>query len=102
MATDRLNALVAELRSAYGLEIEVITADLVDHDQIEPVLKRVRAEPQIDILGNNAGAGLLGGFATADAAEMETARGVDLWFRAGNLPRSERGDVRPPGVQLPI
>lgn len=59
MATDRLNALATELRSACGLEIEVITADVVDHVQIEPVLKRLRAEPQIDILGNNAGAGLL-------------------------------------------
>jgi uncharacterized protein len=70
-ATDRLNSLAAELRSAYGVEIEVITADLADSIQIEPVLERLRSEPSVDILVNNAGAGLLGGFATVDPAEME-------------------------------
>ncbi|WP_421416938.1 SDR family NAD(P)-dependent oxidoreductase [Serratia plymuthica] len=69
-ATDRLNALAAELRDAHGVNIEVITADLIDGAELEPVLQRLRAEPAIDILVNNAGAAMNGGFTTADPAEL--------------------------------
>ncbi|AHY07495.1 SDR family oxidoreductase [Serratia plymuthica] len=69
-ATDRLNALAAELRDAHGVNIEVITADLIDGAELEPVLQRLRAEPPIDILVNNAGAAMNGGFTTADPAEL--------------------------------
>ncbi len=69
-ATERLNTLAAELRNAYGVEIEVITADLTNESQLEPVLQRLRSDPPIDILVNNAGAGLISDFATADAVEM--------------------------------
>ncbi len=69
-ATDRLNALAAELRDAHGVNIEVITADLIDGAELEPVLQRLRAEPPIDILVNNAGAAMNGGFTTADPTEL--------------------------------
>jgi short-subunit dehydrogenase len=70
-ATDRLNALAGELRNAHGVAVEIITADLVDDSQLEPVLRRLRADPPIDILVNNAGAALLGDFATADPVKMD-------------------------------
>lgn len=70
-ATDRLNALATELRNAHGITVEIITADLVDQTQLEPVLRRLRADPPIDILVNNAGAALLGDFATADPIKMD-------------------------------
>lgn len=41
-ATDRLDALAGELRNAHGVAVEVMTADLVDHSQLAPVLKRLR------------------------------------------------------------
>jgi uncharacterized protein len=41
-ATDRLNTLATELRNAHGIAVEVITADLVDGSQLEPVLRRLR------------------------------------------------------------
>ncbi|MFL6820853.1 MAG: SDR family NAD(P)-dependent oxidoreductase [Bradyrhizobium sp.] len=69
-ATDRLNALAAELRDAYRIDIQVITADLTDGPQLDQVLQRLRSDPPIDILVNNAGAALLGDFVTADPAEM--------------------------------
>lgn len=68
--TDRLEALASALRSTYGVEIEIITADLTNPVQRESVLNRLRAEPPIDILVNNAGAGLMSDFATADMAAM--------------------------------
>jgi len=69
-ATDRLNALATELRSAHCVKIEVITADLIDGPQLKPVVERLRSDPPIDILVNNAGASLIGGFAAADPAEL--------------------------------
>lgn len=69
-ATDRLEALASDLRSAYGIEAEVITADLTNSTQRELVLNRLKASPQIDILVNNAGAGLISGFASADGGAM--------------------------------
>jgi short-subunit dehydrogenase len=71
-ATDRLETLAAELRQAYGITVENITADLTDPTQLGTVAGRLKAEPSIDILVNNAGAGLLGGFTSADPAAMET------------------------------
>ncbi|UZX45386.1 SDR family oxidoreductase (plasmid) [Agrobacterium sp. 13-2099-1-2] len=71
-ATDRLETLAAELRQAYGVTVENITADLTDPTQLGTVAGRLKAEPSIDILVNNAGAGLLGGFTLADPAAMET------------------------------
>ncbi|URK86141.1 SDR family oxidoreductase (plasmid) [Rhizobium sp. RCAM05350] len=70
-ATERLNALAGELRSAHGVAIEVITADLTDAAQTEPVAQRLRADPPIDILVNNAGAGLSGGLSHADPVALE-------------------------------
>jgi short-subunit dehydrogenase len=71
-ATDRLETLAAELRQAYGIAVENITAVLTDPTQLGTVAERLKAEPSIDILVNNAGAGLLGGFTSADPAAMET------------------------------
>jgi short-subunit dehydrogenase len=42
-ATDRMNALAAELRSTHGVAIEVITADLVDGPQLDNVIGRLRS-----------------------------------------------------------
>ena len=69
-AANRLKALAEELRDAHGVTIEVIAADLVVELQLEPVLQRLRSNPQIDILVNNAGTGLIGDFAAADPAKM--------------------------------
>ena len=69
-ATDRLEALAAELQQAHGISVETITADLTDENQLTHVIMRLNAAPHIDILVNNAGAALLGGFTSADPAEM--------------------------------
>lgn len=62
-ATDRLNALAAEL-SAHGITVEVPTADLTDDAGLATVTTRLRSDPPIDLLVNNAGAAVLGGFST--------------------------------------
>src|SRR3954449_4012530 len=73
----RLDRVAAELRTAYGRQVEVLPADLTDRDQLQRVADRVgdRARP-VDLLVNNAGFGLGHGFTDGPLADEE--RMVDL------------------------
>jgi short-subunit dehydrogenase len=79
----------------HGVEIEVITADLIDGPQLEPVLQRLRTKPQIDILVNNAGSGLSGDFANADPTEMDKLKSYVL-----TLSQSLAAEVTSKGVYV--
>lgn len=64
---DALNALGAELRSEYGVAVEVLAADLADESGVEKVAERLRdTTDPIDLLVNNAGFGLPLQFADND------------------------------------
>ncbi len=56
---ERLEAVAAGLRTAYGVQVEVLPADLVDREQLARVEARL-ADPQrpVELLVNNAGFGL--------------------------------------------
>src|SRR6185295_18723810 len=56
---ERLEKLAAELRETYGVEAEVMVADLGDRNALAPVEARL-ADParSVDLLVNNAGLGL--------------------------------------------
>jgi short-subunit dehydrogenase len=55
----RLKSLADELSSAYGVDCEVLVADLVDRDQLRRVEERLAdGEHPVDLLVNNAGFGL--------------------------------------------
>lgn len=64
---DALEALAADLRSAHGVAVEVLVADLADEAGVERVADRLRdtADP-VDLLVNNAGFGLPLQFADND------------------------------------
>ncbi|ASK98579.1 SDR family oxidoreductase [Xanthomonas citri pv. vignicola] len=70
-ATDQLNVLADGLRSAHAVPVEVITADLTDPVQLQPVIQRLAASSPVDILVNNAGASISGGLAHAEPAALE-------------------------------
>jgi short-subunit dehydrogenase len=69
---DRLRELAAELRAEYGVEAEVIAADLADRAALAAVEQRVadRDRP-VDLLVNNAGFGLKRPFLDNDVADEQ-------------------------------
>lgn len=66
-SADALDALAAELRSEYGVAVEVLVADLSEEQGVSDVAARLRdtADP-VDLLVNNAGFGLPLQFADND------------------------------------
>lgn len=58
-----LDSLADELRAAHGVDVEVLVADLTDPVDLASVEKRLRADPPVDLLVNNAGVGAQGRFA---------------------------------------
>ena len=56
---ERLEELAADMSERYGVEAEVLVADLGDRDQLAPVEARLgEASRPVDLLVNNAGFGL--------------------------------------------
>jgi short-subunit dehydrogenase len=62
----RLNALAITLRERHRVEVDVLPADLTAPQDLAAIAARLREDPRIGILVNNAGAATSGGFANAD------------------------------------
>lgn len=79
--TQRLEQTAEQLRSAYRVSVQVLTADLAERAQLERVADRLRdsADP-VDTLVNNAGFARRSGFLADDLADEE--RAVDVMLRA--------------------
>jgi hypothetical protein len=59
----RLEEVAEQLRSSYGVDVETLVADLADPAQLGVVEARLAdADQPVDLLVNNAGFGLKGGF----------------------------------------
>ena len=67
---DVLEERAADLRTRYGVDVEVLVADLTDADDLARVEDRLRAG-DVDLLVNNAGFGSLGAFADLPADREE-------------------------------
>ncbi|HRC39961.1 MAG TPA: SDR family oxidoreductase [Tetrasphaera sp.] len=69
---ERLESGAQRLRTAYGVAVEVLPADLADRRQLATVAERVAdPEREVAILVNNAGFGLKGRFLDNDIAAEE-------------------------------
>ncbi|NMB76539.1 MAG: SDR family oxidoreductase [Myxococcales bacterium] len=63
---DRLQALCRSLSQAHGVRAEAVRADLARRDEVERLAEALAAQRDVDLLVNNAGFGILGGFCSAD------------------------------------
>ena len=68
----RLEALAARLRAEAGVAIDVLVADLADPKGLATVETRLRDDARIELLVNNAGTALPGGFEAQDADAIES------------------------------
>ncbi|MGH9561057.1 MAG: SDR family NAD(P)-dependent oxidoreductase [Terracidiphilus sp.] len=68
---DRLEVLAAELRAQRGSTVSVLSADLTDDKDLTIAADRIRAEPHLALLVNNAGFGSRGLFWESDLAVQE-------------------------------
>lgn len=92
----RLGELAGELRDRHGREVEILRADLRERAELAAVETRLRAEPGIDLLVNNAGYGVAGTFADQP---LEDSQGqIDLNVTAlTRLTRAALAQMRPTG-----
>ncbi|GAA0293705.1 SDR family NAD(P)-dependent oxidoreductase [Kineococcus aurantiacus] len=93
----RLEATAAQLRADFGVEVEVLAADLSDRAALERVAARVAStERPVDVLVNNAGFGLRQRFFDGVVADHE--RMFDVLCRAVMvLSRAATGAMVPRG-----
>jgi uncharacterized protein len=67
----RMETLAARLRDQTGVAIDILPADLTNHNDLARVEARLREDARIDLLVNNAGIGDFSGFASPDLDAVE-------------------------------
>jgi short-subunit dehydrogenase len=79
---ERLASVADQLTRRYGVDVEVMSADLADQAQVEKVAERLRDDERpVEVLVNNAGYGLHDPIARGDHLDVHT-RAVDVMIRA--------------------
>ncbi|MDX6916296.1 SDR family oxidoreductase [Pectobacterium carotovorum] len=74
----RLHTLAEKLRAQYGIQAEVLPADLTAPEAVETVARRLREDTNISVLVNNAGMSLSGTFITQSASDISRMTAVNL------------------------
>ena len=74
----RLNALAEKLQAQYGIQAEVLPADLTSSGAVETVARRLREDARIGVLVNNAGMSLSGTFITQSEVDISRMTAVNL------------------------
>jgi uncharacterized protein len=57
---ERLDAMAAEFETRHGTQVAILAADLTDDNDLAAVAERVAAEPNLELVVNNAGSGMRG------------------------------------------
>jgi len=69
---EKLKALASSISGSTGRNVDVLPADLTDARQLEQVEARLRGEPAIDLLINNAGLNTVSTFAGLSTGQVST------------------------------
>jgi len=75
---DKLEALATSIREATGRQVEVLPADLSTRAGQAAVAERLKAEPAIEMLVNNAGISLSTGLVDADPARLSDMLAINV------------------------
>lgn len=67
----RLQSAAEKLRAEYGIQVEVLKADLTQKDDVLKLEQRLRSDSSISLLVNNAGVAADGLLANADLDQLE-------------------------------
>jgi short-subunit dehydrogenase len=96
----RLEKLASELREASGVQVEVLKADLTAAQDIAAVADRLRNDPGITLLLNNAGVASNGSLAEANLEEVDRLIQLNIVAlthlasaAAGSFSKSGRGAI---------
>lgn len=97
---ERLDAIAAEISRAHGARVEVLAADLADECGLSEVAGRISAEPNLELLVNNAGFGIRQLFWQSDLETQERMHQLHIMATMrlchaalGNLVSKNRGGV---------
>jgi short-subunit dehydrogenase len=74
----RLDELAQRLRRAHGVEVDVLSADLCSATDLRRIAERLAADPQLEVLVNNAGAASVGRFAELDVASQDALLALNV------------------------
>lgn len=74
----RLEALAKKLQTQYGVEAEIILADLTQAEELDAVAQRLRDDRRIGVLVNNAGMSLSGSFISQTSADINRMVALNL------------------------
>jgi hypothetical protein len=69
---ERLDALASDITARTGRKAEVLVADLTQDEQLATVEKRLRTDPAVGLLVNNAGGSLFTPLSAADTTSSDT------------------------------
>ncbi|UPG92726.1 SDR family NAD(P)-dependent oxidoreductase [Luteibacter aegosomatissinici] len=90
--TDRLNAVAERLAGSFGVEVEVIAADLARTEDVRRIAARLEAGPRIEIFINNAGYAFRGKVTAFDADLLDKMLAVNVQAMT-RLARSAMGQM---------
>ena len=97
---EKLEALAASIGGATGRNIEVLPADLTDRIDLARVEARLRTDPAIDLLVNNAGLSTVSAFADLTSAQVSAILDLNVtalarlaWAATGPMATRGKGTI---------
>lgn len=74
----RMEQAAARLHTEYGIDVDVLPADLTSKEDLMRVAARLREDHRIGVLVNNAGAAVSGGFAQQNEDALDQLIGLNI------------------------